>query len=471
MLGSLARARAHESRPAEPEGAVIVKSYRVNWLALAGAVFAGAIGGVGAWYALDHAVVINGRGILVRAPWPLNMPVPFALGGAVVAAISVIVSSRRARALRAELPEVAAALGLAYEEGDVELPPEARPKTPLLGEWSRCRNRLSGTSDGVPAQMFDLTTIVRGTESTTERRWTVVLFQETHLPFFTCIPKVWSTIADRAKTPSVNFDPEVGDQMARQAVIDFQKAYHLGVVETASQSDEDEVRRLWRAPRLEALARYPGWHVLSADGCLLFARSGTAAAADRPALWREAIELRQALLAPVSSAVMPIPAAAGMERDRVSSRRTGQSWGCLTGVLVGFFGSFIAFAAVMFSGRPGPGNVFAFGPVVLGGTAVCALAGRWLGGLLADRFYRPPAESAPALRFGNAWGWVVPGAFAGWILGLVIGLGLATTVVPRIPARWAGPVVFFSPPALCLLLGGYAGYRIARWRAAARTGK
>ena len=61
------------------------------------------------------------------------------------------------------------------------------------------------------------------------------------------------------------------DQMTRQAMADFQKAYELGVPKTAVRSDEDEVRRLFRAPRLQALARCPGWYFQSADGCLLLA--------------------------------------------------------------------------------------------------------------------------------------------------------------------------------------------------------
>jgi hypothetical protein len=39
-----------------------------------------------------------------------------------------------------------------------------------------------------------------------------------------------------------------------------------------------------------------------------------------------------------------------------------------------------------------------------------------------------------------------------------------------IPFHWVMPIVFFSPPVLCLLLGGFAGYRVACRRAARRTG-
>jgi hypothetical protein len=416
-------------------------------------------------------VVVNRQGILMRAGRPLNSPIVFALVGAnIVPAIAyAIKASRLARSLRAELPEVARGLGLAYEEGEFDMILWEGPKDPPWQAWGRGQNFLSGRSDGVPAEMFDLTTkSAEGAgEGPVDLHWTAVLFRQTRLPVFACIPKSWSTVGDRRRLSSVSLDPEVGDQMTRQAVADFQKAYELGVRKTAVRSDEDEVRRLFRAPRLEALARCPGWYVQSSGTCLLFACSGTAPAADRPALWHEAIELRRALLAPVSSAVMPIPVAPGMERDRQSVRQSGRSWGRLTGALVGFFGSFIAFMAFMFSRGPAAAPSMLAGiPVVLGGLAFGAFAGSRLGGRLADRSYRPTPDGAPAptIGFGDAFGWVIAGAFAGFVLGGVSGMGLVTVLTRVIPFHWAMAIVFFSPPVLCLLLGGFVGYRVARRR-------
>ncbi len=104
-----------------------MKSDRFNRFVLVGAVIGGAIWGGVCGYLLNKGVVINGRGLLARAVWPLNTPVPFALAGAVLAAISVIRSIRQARSFRAELPEVARGLGHDYEEGDIE---EIRWKAP-----------------------------------------------------------------------------------------------------------------------------------------------------------------------------------------------------------------------------------------------------------------------------------------------------------------------------------------------------
>ncbi len=447
-----------------------MKSDRFNRFVLVGAAVGGAICGGVFGYLLNKGVVINGRGLLARAVWPLNTPVPFALVGAVLAAISVIRANRREQSLRAELHEVARMLGLAYDEDELEEFPGLHPRKLFRQKWGSYRNRLSGTSDGVPAHMFDLTTMTLSS-SPDNVEWTAVLFQQTHLPAFACIPNSWLIAG---LMPSVSFDPEVGDQMAHQAVADFQKAYHLSLPEKAVRSDEDEVRRLFRPPRLEALARCPGWHVESTGSCLVFARDGTARAADRPALWREAIELRRALLAPVSSAVMPFPVAPGMERDRQSNRQSGRSWGCLTGAVVGVFGSSIALMSVMFNWKGAPGQfpfLALFPVVVIGGLAVGALAGRVLGGRLAARFYRPTPDGAlaPKIKIDQAWGWIIAGSFAGLTLGGAIMMGLVT-VLRQFPLHWVMPIVCLSPPVLCLVLGGFAGYRVARRRAARRTG-
>ncbi len=434
-------------------------SDRFNWLAPVVALLAVAVGGWVVWSAFNS----------VRAA-VLFVVVGQGVAGLLLFLGDAIRSHRRARSLRAELPNVARGLGLSHEEGEIEMILWEGPKKPLWQTWGGCQNLLSGRSDGVPAQMFDLTTTSGGVgeDLPVDRRWTAVLFQQTRLPVFACIPREWSTVGDRRLMSSVSLDPEVGDQMTRQAVASFERAYELGVPKTAVRSDEDEVRRLFRAPRLEALARCPGWYVQSADGCLLLARSGTAPAADRPALWHEAIEIRRALSAPVSSAVMPIPVASGMERDRQSVRQSGRSWGRLTGAVVGFYGSFIAFMAFMFSRGPAAGRFsFAGIPVVLAGLALGAFAGSRLGGRQADGSYRPAQDGAPAPAIGihDTFGRVGAGAFAGFALGGLIGMGLATVLTDVIPFHWAMAIVFFSPSVLCLLLGGLAGYRVARRRA------
>ncbi len=189
-----------------------MKSDRSAGLALAGAVFSGAISGGAVWFFLNKMVVINGQGLLARAGWPLGMPILFAVTGAVIGVLSMIRSNRRERSLREQLAEVARSLGLAYEEGEVEVCTDDHPGLPLFERWVRSENRLSGTTDGAAATMLDLTTIHGTGDGATQQLWTVVVFPQTQLAAFVCIPKKWSTLAERATLPVISFDPEAADQ-------------------------------------------------------------------------------------------------------------------------------------------------------------------------------------------------------------------------------------------------------------------
>ena len=153
--------------------------------------------------------------------------------------------------------------------------------------------------------------------------------------------------------------------------------------------------------------------------------------------------------------------------------------GCLTGAVLGSFGSFIAFSAFMAS-RMGPAAprlrppalqlmpLFYFGGI-LGGLLIGTLAGRWLGGFVADLRYSPTHGGAPAPKIHK--GWVAAGAFLGWVIGAAVGMGLTMVVDRQVQARWLMPILFFSPPILLLVLGGFAGLNFARRRAAQRTGE
>ena len=438
-----------------------VKSERFAVLGSLWAFVVGGISGGGIWWMINQ-IVVNGRSILDRAGWPLNTPVPFVVVASVLTGISVLRANRRAQALREELRGVAGELGLTFEEGDVAVPREARPTTPLCATWSRCQNRLSGTNDGVPGQMFDLTTVYGAGDGSVYRKWTVVVFEQTDLPVFSCLPNVWWTKVDRIRMSPVNFDPEDGDAMTRQTVGEFQTSYQVCLPETATRSEEAEIRRLFRVPLMAALAGHASWFVESADGCLVLAHRGIAPGEERATLWQEATELRRAFLAPGSSARLPIPAAPGMERGREENRRVGRAGGAMAGAFVGFFGSFIAFATVTLNRRvgPDPHAMFALLPIMIGGLVVGACAGTWVGRWLADRTFRPAPDGAPAPKIGR--GWVLAGAFVGWGIGVVVGITLVTFIGKLVPNGWFLPIVFFSPPLLFVVLGGVAGHRIGR---------
>ena len=92
-----------------------------------------------------------------------------------------------------------------------------------------------------------------------------------------------------------------------------------------------------------------------------------------------------------------------------------------------------------------------------------------LGGLVADLRYSPTHGGTPPLKIHN--GWVGAGALLGCVIGLALGMGLTMVVERQLQARWLMPILFFAPPVLFLVPGGFAGQSFARRRAAQRTGK
>jgi len=69
------------------------------------------------------------------------------------------------------------------------------------------------------------------------------------------------------------------------------------------------------------------------------------------------------------------------------------------------------------------------------------LAGRWLGGLVADLRYSPTPGSAPPKIHK---GWVAAGALLGWVIGAAVGMGLTMVVERQVQARWLMPILFFQ---------------------------
>jgi hypothetical protein len=106
---------------------------------------------------------------------------------------------------------------------------------------------------------------------------------------------------------------------------------------------------------------------------------------------------------------------------------------------------------------------------MLGGPLIGAVVGSWLGGRVADLRYRPTPGGAPAPRISK--GWVFAGAMSGWAVGIAIAIGLTMVVSRHVRFSWVMPILFFSPPVLCLVLGGFAGLGYARRRAAQRMGQ
>jgi hypothetical protein len=380
---------------------------------------------------------------------------------------------------REELRGVAKALGLSLEEAKVEVSRDLRPVVPLFEHWSDCENRMTGTIDGVPAAMFDLTTIDRRRDDAMSSLWTVIQYSATHFPPFVCVPRSLKTIPQRANVTPISFDARALDPMTRDSLAALERAYVLGIDDSLPASAEDAIRHFFVAPRLELLARHPRWHIQSSGEVVIFAVDGIVPAADRPALWHEAAGIRRALLSLRSSSVVAIPSVPGMDIGRQRARRDGRRTGCLAGAIAGFFIGFIAFSAFM-TGRSGPGHhhlgpaarslwtPFYFFGGIAGGTLLTALAGRWLGGRVAEQAFNPAHAIVVLPPISKAW--IILGASLGWIGGLVIGLIVMSNIQPPPGAMWIGPILFFSPGAVFFILGGFAGLAIARSRAARRSG-
>ncbi len=398
----------------------------------------------------------------------------FGVAGAVFGLSAVIATRSRPGDQTGELRDLARTLGLAFEPGEAEGEPKFSPAVSVLGRWVSAANRLSGTLDGVSGTMIDLTTIQGTGDSETRRQWTAIRFEPGGLPAFVCVPRSLDTLAERVTLATIHFDARGEDELTRQTVADFRKFYVLGLRETAGVADEEAARRLFVAPRLEVLVEHPGWRIESARGSLVLAHPGIVPAADRASLWKQAARIRRALTAPVSRSVSPIPAAPGMDIGRQRSRRAGSQAGGVIGLVCGFFGSFIAFAALSASrlgpAGHGPANPSpaAFMPwffvVVIGASITCVLVGSWLGRRVADLRYRPDHAGLSRRKVSKVW--VAAGAFLGWMLGFVAGMGLMMLITPQRLPPWVAPVAFFSPPVIGLVLGGFAGGAYGLKRAA-----
>jgi hypothetical protein len=159
-------------------------------LALAAAVGSGAIIGAASRPGVEKRAVVHSQVPDVPAVWRLAPVGLFAGAGAFLGIFSMIPFGRRAHAAHTEaLRDVARSLGLACEEGEVRDSKGLHPGAPLFERWALCENRLSGMVDAAPAAMFDLTTVEGRGEGERRRNWTVILFAQSRLPFFVCVPR------------------------------------------------------------------------------------------------------------------------------------------------------------------------------------------------------------------------------------------------------------------------------------------
>lgn len=445
-------------------------------LVFGAALASGAIGGAVAWYVIDRIWVVNGQGMLARAGWPADTPVTFAIVGALLSFASACVKQIQRRQRTVEAATLAADLGLAAVENSEAF---KRPKMPLFDHWDKAESFFEGQCDGVPLELFDLSTANRGGEETTYDQWTVVLFRGINLPSFDCLEKTWATLLLRTFCPTVHFAADEADLATRQAVNEFNEQYQLLLLQPTADappiSDETTVRSFFRAPLLAEFARRPGYRVQAADGCLIVARHGFIPLADRDELVRHAVELRGELLRPSHPAAAVIPAGRDQETGRQRARLAGRAIGGLCGGITGFFGGFIIFVSFMF-GRALPGQIglatpFWFFGMVFGGLLGGIIVGAWVGGRVANRRYVVEQPAKPTgINHADGAG-IVPGAFLGWIVGGVVGVGLTALLAPWLKMDWLVPFLMFTPPLACLFLGAIVGRRFVLRRRARRQNR
>jgi hypothetical protein len=118
----------------------------------------------------------------------------------------------------------------------------------------------------------------------------------------------------------------------------------------------------------------------------------------------------------------------------------------------------------MFADGPGGPEHFALFPLgVFGGLGLCAVIGAVSGGWLKGTLYRPEQPWRPTVRRETSGCAFVGAGFLGWGLGGVAGMVLTMLLSDSVP-HWAIPIVFFSPPVLGLLAGGFMAHWIASLR-------
>ena len=287
---------------------------------------------------------------------------------------------------------------MAYQEGEVEFPADSRPGAPLFERWVLCENRLSGTIDGATAAMFDLTTVHFASGDERNRLWTVIVFSQSNLPAFLCIPRSWSTLPDRLTFTSISFDPREADQFTRRGCHRLPERLHVG-----SGQNGDRIRGK-RGPTsflrtttagdggTPRVARPVGRRVSGLGArrdCTGNGETRTLARSRRippGGQWRRCL-----------TPSPPSPRSRGwMWAASAAAARVGDI-GVFAGGAAGFFGSGVAVATTLVS-RMGPHGaglrpetvstrgLVAFG-LVAAGFVVGAVTGSWLGGRVADLAY------------------------------------------------------------------------------------
>jgi hypothetical protein len=311
---------------------------------------AGAFLGVFLWWVLKNTT-FNGVGLLDRLglPW-YNFYTGAAIGALMGGGVGVSLDRRRQRHAR-QLTVVAASMEFDY------LPDAPREVLrdflglPLFKNWSAATNRLTGRVGGLPVEMVDYTSVVRGSYGDSYTSQTVLLASaDPALPVFELRPRhLGMKLLSLCNIEGVAFAPDAAED-ERDGIQRFGRQYHLSegldvlietVGEDAAKSEvrragETAIRQLFTPELLRFFADHPGWSVESdGRGLALWRRKTVIPAANRLAFLAEALEVHQAL---THTAFWPrrqaVVAAAPKGDPLVTLARLA---GTVLGLFVGFF--------------------------------------------------------------------------------------------------------------------------------------
>ena len=425
-----------------------------------GSALVHAAGAAALWWMVNRMMRINDVGWLERLGWPYDSVILFSCLGAAIG----FLRHRREEKLRHELATVSSEAALELSEK----PHHELPAMPLFQNLRRVTHPIAGERDGVPVQVFDLTTVTQTDDSETEYTRTVALLPAAGLAHFRLNAKTLGyRFLDWLGATGVTFDPAAAPTDAdREAVAQFARLYQLrtdDVTELASgrtdaPASEDAARSVFTLPVLRMLSRRPGWSIESHGGHLAFWRgTEVLSAGDRVAMLGSAVAIRAALLH-ASDPAGVLPPRPGTDQARQSARFQGALLGGLIGGFASFFIAFIVTASLFFSRTPEdfgfPFELLLFPPIMVIGTLLGVFIGSRLP--ICKPLLQKPRDKKLERRVGCAglfglFGGFLGGAMLGAVLGEVIGLDIRDTV-PRITLFFGGAGVgAIGGPILCAM--------------------
>ncbi|MFO0802756.1 MAG: hypothetical protein U0791_06480 [Gemmataceae bacterium] len=434
-------------------------------------VLASMIGTAGAaaglWWIVNRTYTINGQGWLERQPFPLDSVWVFGVAGAGVGLFFGVARHRRNARYAADAAELSAENDFAFEAKPEEV---ERPEMPLFANMSSIHNRMTTKKDGVPVEVFDLTTASETSEGTDYVRRTVVLLPAPGLPHFRLNAKnIGSRFLDWIGVKGVTFDPNATtNEDDRAAAEAFARNYQLTTVDTTElaagtpevfAAGDDAARKAFPLPVLRALASRPGWSIESHGGKLAFWQGAAVhPPRKRLAMIEGALQLRNKFLHPANPNEI-LPAIPGTDRGRQSGRMQGALLGGVIGAFASFFFGFIG--VMMFTDRkPGAGDGLPFEllvmpAIVILGTALGVLVGINLP--MRGPLLKKPKDPKLEKRVGCAvlfglFGGFMGGGILGAAAGIILNLGMDENKL-RMGLFFGGAGVgFFTGPVICGML-------------------